>query len=115
MAGPLFPVFPSQYEEFTNKCLFLIVDEYTNFITSANTYAVAKHNDKTCQLSEKCKFHLIIFDERVRNSLEILNKHCKGHTVYYQQVDCLYTLYKHYFFNEIVTQVGEVFYQSHKS
>lgn len=111
MAGPMFPVFPSEYESFSGKCLLLIseTDSFDHLLTTAKCFVVAKHNDKTCNLSPKCKFHVLVYDENVKNSLDILQKHYRGFHVNYQQVDCLYTLFKYYIADEIIQQNGELF------
>ena len=68
-----------------------------------NDYCVAFHKDKTCFVSN-CKFHNILFGN-VEELLKKLDTFCFT----YQDVDCLYTLFKHRFSGKFIANSGQVF------
>ena len=63
-------------------------------------------HDSFCSLGD-CIFHIILIGTSLSQTLQRLDKY---HYIY-QEIDCLYTLYKHRFFSSIVTSSGEVFNQ----
>ena len=68
-------------------------------------YCVSTHNS-LCSL-ENCKFHLVLIGKSFSQIFQRLDKY-----VYiYQEIDCLYTLFKHRFYSSIVTSRGEMFNQ----
>lgn len=114
MAWPQFPVTPKEYFKFNNKCLFISCDSldvYETKLHGTKCVSVARHDDDLCQVSENCSYHILIFDETVRKPTEILEKHCRGVLFHYQEVDCLFTLYKQYFHGNIMEQRGNLFNQ----
>ena len=68
-------------------------------------YCVARHND-FCPI-ENCKSHIILISDSVEDILEKLDNYFYT----YQTVGCLYTLFKHQFYNTLVVRKGNVFNQ----
>ena len=87
-----------------NHCLLLFLTFYEKYIVTQD-YCVSTH-DSFCSLGN-CKFHIILIGTSLSQILQRLDKY----QCIYQEIDCLYTLYKHRFFSSIVTSSGEVFNQ----
>ena len=106
MAAAMCQALPSFYSDYCKKLLFISVssDFYEKYIVT-HDYCVSTHNS-VCSL-EKCKFHLVLVATSLNQILQGLDKY-----VYkYQEIDCLYTLFKHKFYSIIVTSSGEKFNQ----
>ena len=70
-----------------------------------NYFCVSTH--KSYCFLENCKFHLVLIGICLSQIVQRLDKY-----VYiYQEIDCLYTLFKHRFYSSIVTSSGEMFNQ----
>ena len=72
-----------------NQCFFSVSNEFYEKYIVTQVYCVSTHNS-FCSLGN-CKFH--------------------KYQYMYQEIDCLYTLYKHRLFSSIVTSSGMVFNQ----
>ena len=89
---------------YCKKSLFISVssDFYEKDIVT-HDYCVSTHNS-LCSL-ENCKFHLILIGISLSQFCQRLDKY-----VYiFQEVDCLFILFKHRFFSSIVTSNREMF------
>ena len=97
---------PSFYSDYNSKSLFISVsnDFYEKYLVTQD-FCVSTH-DSFCSLGN-CKFHIILIGTSLSQTLQRLDKY----QYIYQEIDCLYTLYKHRFFSSIVTSSGEVFNQ----
>ena len=106
MAAAMCQALPSFYSDYNSKSLFISVsnDFYEKYIVTQD-YCVSTH-DCFCSLGN-CKFHIILIGNSLSQILQRLDKYL----YIYQEIDCLYTLYKHRFFSSIVTSSGEVFNQ----
>ena len=105
MAAALCQALPSFYSDYCTKSLFISVssDFYKKYIVS-HDYCVSTHS--LCSL-KNCKFHLVLIGISLSQIFQRLDKY-----VYiYQEIDCLYTLFKHRFYSSIVTSSGEMFNQ----
>ena len=91
---------PSFYSDYKSKSLFVSVSNnfYKKYIVTQD-FCVSTHNS-FCSLGN-CKFHIIVIGTSLSQILQRLDKH----QYIYQEIDCLYTLYKHF------TSSGEVFNQ----
>ena len=106
MAAAMCQALPSFYSDYCKKSLFISVssDFYEKYIVT-HDYCVSTHNS-LCSL-ENCKFHLVLIGISLSQIFQRLDKY-----VYiYQEIDCLYTLFKHRFYSSIVTSSGERFNQ----
>ena len=106
MAAAMCQALPSFYSDYNSKSLLISVsnDFYEKYIVT-HDYCVSTH-DSFCSLGN-CKFHIILIGTSLSQILQRLDKY----QYIYQEIDCLYTLYKHRFFSSIVTSSGEVFNQ----
>ena len=106
MAAAMCQALPSIYSDYNSKSLFISVfnEIYEQYIVTQD-HCVSTH-DPFCSLGN-CKFHIILIGTSLRQILQRLDKY----QFIYQEIDCLYTLYKHRFFSSIVTSSGEVFNQ----
>ena len=106
MAAAMCQTLPSFYSDYCKKSLFISVssDFYEKYIVTKD-HCVSTHNI-LCSL-ENCKFHLALIGISLCQIFQRLDKY-----VYmYQEIDCLYTLFKHRCYSKIVTSIGEVFNQ----
>ena len=106
MAAAMCQALPSFYSDHNSKSLFISVsnDFYGKYIVTQD-YCVSTH-DSFCSFGN-CKFHINLIGTCLSQILQRLDKY----QYIYQEIDCLYTLYKHRFFSSIVTSSGEVFNQ----
>ena len=106
MAAAMCQALPSFYSDYNSKSLFISVSNelYEKYIVTED-YCVSTQ-DSFCSLGS-CKFHIILIGTSPSQILQRLDKY----QYIYQEIDCLYTLYKHRFFSSIVTSSGEVFNQ----
>ena len=106
MAAAMCQALSSFYSDYNSKSFFISVsnDFYEKCIVT-QYYCVSTRNS-FCSLGN-CKFHIILFGTSLSQILQRLDKYQN----IYQEIDCLYTLYKHRFFPSIVTSSGEVFNQ----
>ena len=97
---------PSFYSDYNSKSLCISVSNnfYEKYIVTQD-YCVSTH-DSFCFLGN-CKFHIILIGTSLSQILQRLDKY----QYIYQEIDCLYRLYKHRFFSSIVTSSGEIFNQ----
>ena len=106
MAVAMCQALPSFYSDYCKKSLFICVssDFYKKYIVTPG-YCVSTHNT-SCSL-ENCKFQLVLIGISLSQICQRLDKY-----VYiYQEIDCLYTLFKHRFYSSFVTSSGEMFNQ----
>ena len=106
MAGIMCQVLPSYFNNLSSKCLFISIsiETFTQYLVTEQ-YCVARHNN-FCPI-ENCKSHIILISDSVEDILEKLDNYFYT----YQTVDCLYTLFKHQFYNTLVVRKGNVFNQ----
>ena len=106
MAAAICQALPSFHSDYNSKSLFISVfnEFYERYIVTQE-YCMSTHNF-FCSLGS-CKFHIILIGTSLSQILQRLDKY----QYKYQEIDCLYTLYKHRFFSSIVTSSGEVFNQ----
>ena len=102
MAAVMLQTIPRFFAEDSDKCFFISANTYKKYIV-CNNYCVAFHNDKTCFVSN-CKFHIILHGT-VGELLKKLDSSCFT----YQNVDCLYTLFKYRFSGKVIAKSGKVF------
>ena len=106
MAAVMCQVLPHLYKKFCEKALFISVSvkDYRPYILTSE-YVVASHNS-FCPL-KTCRYHIVL----IFFSTEDLLQKMEDLSYINQTVDCLYTLYKHQFFGNIVEKSGLVFTQ----
>ena len=106
MAAVMCQVLPHFYKKFCEKALFISVSvkDYRSYILTSE-YVVASHNS-FCPL-KTCRYHIVL----ISFSIEDLLQKLEDLSYLYQTVDCLYTLYKHQFFGNILEESGLVFTQ----
>ena len=92
----------SFYKKTSEKSLFIFANTYEKYIVCKD-YCIAYHDDKTCFLPA-CKNHIILVGN-VQELLKKLDTICFT----YQDVDCLYTLFKYRFSGKVIVKSGEVF------
>ena len=98
-------VLPSYFNNLSSKCYYFDKHEkFTQYLVTEQ-YCVARHND-FCPI-ENCKSHIILISDSLEDILEKLDIFFYT----YQTVDCLYTLFKHQFYNTVVIRKGNVFNQ----
>ena len=97
---------PSFYSDYNSKSLFISVSNnfYEKYIVNQD-YCVSTRNS-FCSLGN-CKIHIILIVTSLSQILQRLDKY----QYIYQEIDCLYTLYKHRFFPSVVPSSEEVFNQ----
>ena len=106
MAAVMCQVLPHFYKKFCEKALFISVSvkDYRPYILTSE-YVVASHNS-FCPL-KTCRYHIVLISFSIGDLLQKL----EDLSYLYQTVDCLYTLYKHQFFGNILEESGLVFTQ----
>ena len=94
---------PNFYSDCKSKSLIISVsnDFYEKYIVTQD-YCVSTH-DSFCFL-RNCKFHIILIGTSLSQILQRLNKY----QYTYQEIDCLYTLYKHRFFSSWKSSISLV-------
>ena len=80
------------------------VKDYRSYFLT-NEYVVASHNS-FCPL-KTCRYHIVLNSPSTEDLLQKL----EDLSYLYQTVDCLYSLYKHQFFGNILEKSGLVFTQ----
>ena len=98
------------YSDYNAKSLFIFVSEnfYEKFIVTQD-YCVSNHSS-FCPV-ENCKFHLVLIGSSLDQILQRLDKY----QFTYQNVDCIYTLYKYRFYFKIISSRGDVFSQLNRA
>ena len=102
MAAIILQTIPSFYTKISEKSLLISASTYEIYIVCKN-YCIAHHDDKTCFLPA-CKYHTILLGN-VEELLKKLDTFCFT----YQEVDCLYTLFKYRFSGKVLAKNGQVF------
>ena len=102
MAAVMLQVIPSFYTNYSKNSLFFSGNTYEKYIV-CQEYCTARHDDKMCFLPN-CRYSIIL----IGNNQELLQK-LYALCFYYQQVDCLYTLFKYRFSGKIVLRSGQLF------
>ena len=98
------------YHTFTKKfcekalLISLSVKDYRSYILISENI-VASHNS-FCPL-KTCRYHIVL----ISSSTEDLLQKLEDLSYLYQTVDCLYTLYKHQFFGNILEELRLIFIQ----
>ena len=96
----------SFYSDYSKKLLLISnSNEFYEKYIATQDFCVSTHNS-ICSL-ENCKFHLVLIGTSSNQNLQRLDKHF----YIYQEIECLYTLFKHRFHSSIVKSRGEVFNQ----
>ena len=108
MAAAMCQALSSIQSDYSKK-LLLISNEFNENQKITQDYCISTHNS-LCSL-ENCKFHLILIGITYNQILQRLDKY-----IYiYQEIDRLYTLFKHRFHSSFVTSSGEVFNQLNRT
>ena len=102
MAAIMLQTIPSFYAKISEKSLFISANTYQKYIVCED-YCIAHHDNKTCFLPS-CKYHILLLGN-VEELLKKLDTFCFT----YQQVDCLYTLFKYRFGGKVIAKSGQVF------
>ena len=102
MAAIMLQTIPSCYAKISEKSLFISATTYEKYIVCKD-YCIAHHNEKTCLLPA-CKYHIVLLGN-VQELLKRLDTFCFT----YQDVDCLYTLFKYRFSGKSIAKSGQVF------
>ena len=92
----------SFYAKISEKGLFISATTYGKNIVCKD-YCIAHHNEKTCFLPA-CKYYIVLLGN-VQELLKKMDTFCFT----YQQVDCLYTLFKYQFSGKVIAKSGQVF------
>ena len=98
MAAVLLQVIPSFYTNFSKNSLIISAKTYEKY-TLSKECSIARHDNKMCFLPN-CRYHIIL-----KELLQKLDAFCFN----YQQVDCLYTLFKYRSSGKIVVKSGQLF------
>ena len=106
MAAAMCQVLYSFYSDYSKKSPFIsFSNEFYQKYLVTNDYCVSTHNS-LCFL-ENCKFHLFLIGTCFCQILRRLDN-----CIYmYQEINCLYSFFKHRFHTSMVTSGGEVFNQ----
>ena len=111
-AAAMCQALPSFYSDYSTKSLFISVSNefYEKNIVTQN-YCLSTHNS-LCSL-EKVRLHLVLIGTSFNQILQSLDKN----NYIYQEIDCLYILFKHIFHSSFVTSSGsaEVFNQLNRA
>ena len=102
IAAVLLQVIPSFYTIYSKSSLFISANSYEKFIVSKE-YCIDCHDDKMCFLPI-CRYHIIAIGN-IKDLLQKLDAFCFN----YQDVDCMYTLFKCHFNGKIVIESGQFF------
>ena len=102
MAAVMLQVIPSFHTNYSKNSRFISANTYEKFIVSKE-YCSADHDDKMCCLPN-CRYHIILIGN-IKELLQKLDAFCFN----YQQVDCLYTLFKYRFSGKNVPKSGQLF------
>ena len=102
MAAIMLQSIPGFYTEISEKSLFISANTYEKILVCKD-YCIAHHYDKTCFLPA-CKYHIILLGN-VEELLKKLDTFC----LTYQQVDCLYTLFRYRFSGKNIAKSGQMF------
>ena len=90
------------FTSFSKSSLFISADTYEKYIVSKE-YCIAGHDDKLCFLPN-CRYHIILIGH-IKELLQKLDAFCFN----YQNLDCLYTVFKYRFNGKIVIKSGQLF------
>ena len=101
MAAVMLQMIPSFYTNYSKNSLFISANTYEKYFVSKE-YCIAGHVDKMCFLPN-CRYHIILIGN-IKELLQKLDAFCFN----YQQVDCLYTLFKYRFSDKIVLKRGQL-------
>ena len=106
MAAVMCQLLPHFYKKFCEKALFIFVSvkDYRPYLFTSE-YVVALHYS-FCPL-KTFRYHIFLISFSAKDLLQKL----EDLSYLYQTVDCLYTLYKHQFFGNILEELGLVFTQ----
>ena len=102
MAAVMLQVIPSFYTNYSKNSLFICANTYENFIVSKE-YRIARHDEKMCFLFN-CRYDNFLVGN-IEDLLQKLAVFCFN----YQQVDCLYTIFKYRFSGKIVVKCWKLF------
>ena len=102
MPASMLPTIPFFNAKISEKSVFISVTSYEKYIFCKD-YCIAHHNEKTCFLPA-CKHHIVLLG-KVQELLKNLDTFCFT----YQDLDCLYTLFKYRFSGKVIAKSGQVF------
>ena len=104
MASAMCQAYTTFYSDYNAKSLFISVSEnfYEKFIVTQD-YCVSNHS--SFFPVENCNFYLVLIGSSLDQILQRLDKY---HFTY-QNVNCIYTLYKYRFYFNIISSRGEIF------
>ena len=102
MAAVMLQVIPSFYTNYSKNSLFISANTYEKYIVCKKHF-FARHDDKM-RFLPNCRYHIILIGN-IKELLQKLDAFCFN----YQHVDCLYTLFKYRFSDQIVIKSGQLF------
>ena len=102
MAAIMLQSIPSFYAKLSEKSLFTSAATFEKYIVCKDS-CITHHNEKTSFLPAG-KYHIVLLGN-VQELLKKLDTFC----FIYQNVDCLYTLFKYRFSGKVVAMSGQVF------
>ena len=102
MAAIMLQTIPRFYRKMSEKSLFVSAMTYEKYIVCKD-YCIAHQNEKTCFLPT-CKYHIVLL-----GNVQVLLKKLDTFCFTYQNVDCLYTLFKYRFIGKVFAESGQVF------
>ena len=110
MASAMCQAYPTFYSDHNAKSLFISVSEnFKEKILVTQDYCVSNHSS-FCPV-ENLKFHLVLIGSSLDQILQRLDKY----HLTYQDVDCIYTLYKQRLFSFVISSRGEVLNQLNRA
>ena len=101
MATVILQVIPSFEQIIQKKSLFVSANTFEIYIVSKE-YCIARHDDRIFFLPN-CRYHIILIGN-LKELLQKLDAFCFN----YQDVDCLYTLFKYRVSGKIVLKSGQL-------
>ena len=101
MAAIMLQAIPRFYATISEKVSLFLQKHKKNIV--CKDYCIAHYDNETCSLPV-CKYHNILLGE-IEEFLHKLDIFCFN----YQQVDCLYTLFKYRFKGKIIAKGENVF------
>ena len=108
MAAVMLQVIPSFYTNYSKNSLFISAKTYEKFNLSKE-FCIGCHDDKMCLLPN-CRYHIVLIGN-IKDLLQKLDAFCFN----YEQLDCLYTLFKYRFSGKFFVKSGPLFDNSQRA
>ena len=99
MVAVMLQVIPSFYKNYSENSPFGSANTYEKYIVSKE-YCIARHDDMLCFLPN-CRYQIILIG-KIKELTQKMDAFCFN----YQNVDCLYTLFKYRFSGKSVVKSG---------